>query len=92
MVRTMECRKALPRTVMTSRCSPITCMRSKAISSTRRMVVFPSALTARQKLLKSCSPMRVREAWAMATTSKGFGTCQEKSFMKMGGVGSVQMK
>ena len=82
----MECRKALPTTLMARMFSPSTVSGWNDISRTLRFVGLPTADAAMQKLLKSCSPSRCWAPASMADTSKPPGTNHEKSFMKMGAV------
>ena len=71
MVRTIECRKALPVMVNERTSSPSSQPRSKPTLMTFRQVGLPSAEDALQKLLKSCSPTRHAAARAMAASSSG---------------------
>ncbi len=95
MLRTMECKNELPTTFTTIKFSPKSSSCANETSMRLRHVGLPTADDARQKLLKSCSPIRQREARCIASTSipaAAPGTNHEYSCMKTGGTSPTARK
>ena len=71
MVRTIECRNALPSIVKVKMSSPKATSWPNSARITQRCVGLPTAEATLQKLLKSCSPKSAGQAADIASTSKG---------------------
>ena len=71
IVRTIECRNALPSMVNVRMSSPNATSWPNSARITQRCVGLPTAEATLQKLLKSCSPKSAGQAADMASTSKG---------------------
>ena len=71
IVRTIECRNALPSMVNVRMSSPNATSWPNSARITQRCVGLPTAEATLQKLLKSCSPKSAGQAAAIASTSRG---------------------
>ena len=90
MVRTIECKNALPTTRTVTTGNPSSSSGRTSSSMTVRHVDLPSADAFRQKLLKSCSPTRNAAPSRMASTSTSTPPrCHTSGATSTGGASSV---